>query len=265
MVRLSREIRFALVPVGHINDLKHANSWAGWPSTEQIVPQLALRCVVAGEPDPTSGYVCNIKLLDDLLRKIVVEEIIPQNDGRLTCEWLIRTVTQHVGDLWNHGPTVESVTLVVSPYLNYRILARNPNMIEITQQFEFSAAHRLHCPDYSDDKNMELFGKCNNPKGHGHNYVVEVTLARELDPEDLSGQVVAMQTFETTVKQQVIDKLDHKHLNEDVKRFKNVNPTVENIASLLFDWLDGKFDPAVLQKIRVYETPKTWAEVRRED
>ena len=81
MIVLSREIRFALVPPNQINDRATANSWAGWPATNLIVPQLVLRCEVEGEPDPQSGYLCNIKEIDDLLRSIVVTKLIPANSG----------------------------------------------------------------------------------------------------------------------------------------------------------------------------------------
>ena len=105
-----------------------------------------------------------------------------------------------------------------------------------------------------------MFGKCNNPEGHGHNYVVEVTVGRNIDEIADTGVVVGLEEFESIVKRLVIDRLDHKHLNRDVEHFANMNPSVENIAVAVFDWLDGQFGTARLQNVRVYETPKTWAE-----
>ena len=127
-------------------------------------------------------------------------------------------------------------------------------MVCLTQQFEFSAAHRLHCPELSDDENRKLFGKCNNPDGHGHNYVVEITIERD------SAEQIDLPQFESTVKKLVIDRLDHKHLNKNVDYFSQINPSVENIAIAIWTWLDGQFDAATLSNVRVYETPKTWAD-----
>jgi 6-pyruvoyltetrahydropterin/6-carboxytetrahydropterin synthase len=136
-------------------------------------------------------------------------------------------------------------------------------MISLTQQFEFSAAHRLHCDRLSDEENRALFGKCNNPEGHGHNYVVEVTVDGGVDP---NGQLVDLHAFEAAVKRAVVDRLDHKHLNRDIEDFTKTNPTVENIAIAIWHWLDEEFKQSLggvrLTAVRVYETPKTWAEYR---
>ena len=128
-------------------------------------------------------------------------------------------------------------------------------MVSLTQQFEFSASHRLHNPELSDEENRELFGKCNNPNGHGHNYVVEISLKRAL-----AARKLYLPAFEAKVKELVIDRLDHKHLNVDVDYFKEVNPSVENIAIAIWEWLDGQFGDDQLGNVRVYETPKTWAD-----
>ena len=135
-------------------------------------------------------------------------------------------------------------------------------MVQLTQQFEFSAAHRLHCEELSDEENRNLFGKCNNAEGHGHNYVIEVTVGDRIDSD--SGTVVSLHSFESTVKRLIIDRLDHKHLNRDVDYFRSTIPTVENIAIAIWDWLKGQIEGAELSSVRVYETPKTWAEYRGE-
>jgi 6-pyruvoyltetrahydropterin/6-carboxytetrahydropterin synthase len=267
VIVLSREIRFALVPPDRINDRATANSWAGWPATNLIVPQLVLRCAVEGEPDPETGYLCNIKEIDDLLRSIVITKLLPAKIGTHTAEVLLTTVFHEFRSAWKLPPRLASLTLALSPYLIFSIktvgsqnMNLEKNQMQLTQQFEFSAAHRLHCDELSDAENINLFGKCNNPEGHGHNYVVEVTVARDLDDVADAGVVVGLEEFETTVKRLVVDPLDHKHLNRDVEYFANVNPSVENIAILLFNWLDEQFETAKLQTVRVYETPKTWAE-----
>lgn len=130
-------------------------------------------------------------------------------------------------------------------------------MIELTQCFEFSASHRLHRPDFSDEENRRIFGKCNNPSGHGHNYQVEVTIA---GPVAETGTILPLPEFESVVKHEVIDRFDHRHLNSDTSEFSELNPSVENIALVIWQLLKGKLGPAALQKVRVYETAKTYAE-----
>ena len=277
MIRLSREIRFALVS-RDVGDERPRNSWAGWPASNFLVPQLKLQLIVSGSPNPTTGYLCNIKVIDELLRAIVAE--LPVDPATpVTAESMLHLVTAQVQQRWSAAmsspdshastpPSLETLVLHVSPFLNYRIQFQDPAMnqhateataqIVVTEQFEFSAAHRLHCDHLDDETNRRLFGKCNHPSGHGHNYVVEVSVAGTIDSS--SGQVLPLDVLEETVKRLVIDRLDHKHLNRDVEYFAKINPSVENIAAAIFHWLDGQFEPASLKNVRVYETPKTWAE-----
>ena len=272
MILLSREIRFALVPPDRIPDGKPGNSWAGWPSTNLIVPQLALRCVLDGEIDPKTGYICNIKVIDDLLRQIVTRRLIPNYDVYQTAEELTRTIYREAAADWKHETKIVSLTLAITPFLRYAIhqgktvlgkldmntTTSESDKIHLTQQFEFSAAHRLHCNELSASENVDLFGKCNNPEGHGHNYVVEVTVSNDVDSD--RGQVIPLDRLESVVKRLVIDRLDHKHLNRDIEYFADVNPSVENIAVAIYQWLNGQFGSAKLESIKVFETPKTWAE-----
>jgi 6-pyruvoyltetrahydropterin/6-carboxytetrahydropterin synthase len=260
MIQLTREIRFSLASPDEIGPV--TNSWSGWPSTNRIAPFLVLTCTVTGDPDRSTGYVCNIKLLDDLLRDIVLHQLIPAYDGTQTAEQLLAHVYELAIAKWQHAARITQLRLATSPFLYFNIDSANPHMICLTQQFEFSASHRLHCSDLSAHDNQELFGKCNNPNGHGHNYVVEVTVAREVD--DRAGQVIHLGQLESNVKRLVVDRLDHKHLNEDVEYFRNVIPSVENITIAIWNWLDGELGEAELKKVRVYETPKTWAEYRGE-
>lgn len=258
MIDLTREIRFSLVSNDDPGPV--TNSWAGWPSTNRIAPFLVVSCTVSGQADPETGYVCNIALLDELLRDIVVRTLIPGYEPAQTAEQMLLNVYRHATSNWQNKAKITSIALSLSPFLNFTINAEDPQMICLTQQFEFSASHRLHCDDFSDDENQRIFGKCNNPHGHGHNYVVEVTVAREFS--DDSGQVIGLSEFESTVKKLVVDRLDHKHLNQDVDYFSTVIPSVENIAIAIWNWLDGETGKAKLECVRVYETPKTWAEYR---
>ena len=162
-----------------------------------------------------------------------------------------------VPELPAHAPLV-ALELGVTPCLRYTIEREQPAMVLLTQQFEFSAAHRLHCPQLSDEENRRTFGKCNNPGGHGHNYLLEVTVAGV--PDATLGAVLPLPQFERLVQMLVIERLDHKHLNTDTAEFREVNPSVENIARVIWGLLDGQVAPARLHRVRVWETPKTCAE-----
>ena len=284
MIWLSRETRFALTPPTAVDGGQFKNSWAGWPASDLIAPQLRLQLIVAGTPDPSTGYLCNIKVIDDMFRDIIVNHLIPTATKPTTAEAMLDLAWQQSLALWPAAvssptayaatptPEIQSLHLHQSPYLSYsrhsqhKVHAMNSTansstlQTTLTHQFEFSAAHRLHCNHLSDEENQAMFSKCNNPAGHGHNYVVEVAISQ--DAEEQASRVGLAKVAEI-VKTLVIDKLDHKHLNVDIKYFATVNPTVENISAAIFDWLNGQFGIAQLQSVKVFETPKTWAECRR--
>jgi 6-pyruvoyltetrahydropterin/6-carboxytetrahydropterin synthase len=264
MIRLSREVRFSVDRdwAGHVEFTRPVtNSWGGWPSAVGIVPYLRLRAVVAGTPDPLTGYLCNIAVLDELLRRHAIPfaaDALREHGWRMSAEHLLEHIWQRIAPETPAGASVIALELSVTPCLRYTIEREKPGMVLLTQQFEFSAAHRLHCPQLSDDENRRTFGKCNNPRGHGHNYLLEVTVAGM--PDAKSGAVLPLPQFERIVQQQVVDRLDHKHLNEDTAEFRHINPSVENIAQVIWGLLAEQVGPARLYRIRVWETAKTWAE-----
>ncbi len=253
MIELTRQVRFSLIDESACATAV-TNSWGGWPSAARIAPWLTLECTVAGDVDAASGYLCDISTIDRVIREQVV---VPASTSHqhTTCQSLLQFAWQQLANCFAGPLRMTRLRLEASPFLHYCLHADNDAMIELTQQFEFSASHRLHNPELSDEENRELFGKCNNPHGHGHNYVVEVTLAGESD------QLLPLPQFEAIVKRQVIDRLDHKFLNLQIDEFRELNPSVENIAMVIWGWLgDDTLAPAMLQRVRVYETPKTWAD-----
>ena len=264
MIRLAREVRFSVDRdwAGHIEFSRPiTNSWAGWPSAVGLVPYLRLRATVCGEPDPTTGLLCNIQVLDDLLRRHAIPrtaEVLRDHGWRFSAERLLVDIWQGVArHAPQHAPLIH-LELLPTPFLRYAIVREEPNMVMLTQQFEFSAAHRLHCRTLSEEENRRVFGKCNNPNGHGHNYVVEVTVSGT--PDENTGTVLPLPHFEQVVKELVIDRLDHTHLNAETAEFSELNPSVENITRVIWGLLVERLSPARLAKVRVYETPKTWAE-----
>lgn len=264
MIRLAREVRFSLDRdgAGHLEFSQPVtNSWAGWPSAVGLVPYLRLRATVCGEPAPATGLLCNIQTLDDLLRRHALPcaaEVLRSHGWRRSAERLLRDIWQNVvRHAPEHAPLIH-LELLLTPFLRYTIVREEPNMVMLTQQFEFSAAHRLHCRRLSNEENRRVFGKCNNPQGHGHNYLVEITVSGT--PDEETGTVLPLPRFEQVVNELVIDRLDHTHLNEGTVEFRELNPSVENITRVIWGLLVGQVSPARLAKVRVYETPKTWAE-----
>jgi len=116
----------------------------------------------------------------------------------------------------------------------------------------FNAAHRLHNPNWSENRNQTVFGKCNNPNYHGHNYNLEVGLFGEIDME--TGYVFDMKLLSDLIESKVLDQLDHKNLNLDVAEFKNLNPTAENIVVVIYNWLRDEIDAKYDLKIKLYES-----------
>lgn len=122
----------------------------------------------------------------------------------------------------------------------------------------FNAAHRLHNPKWSDERNTEVFGKCNNPSYHGHNYELLVKLYGEVDPE--TGYLMDLKILKDIIRNNVIDRLDHKNLNIDVPEFKQLNPTAENIAKVIWDILREKIDHKFELTVILYETERNFVE-----
>ena len=129
-------------------------------------------------------------------------------------------------------------------------------MIYITRRLEFCASHRLFNPDFSDEKNESTFGLCNNPNGHGHNYVLEVTVKGELDPE--TGMVLDLKALKKLINEEIINKVDHKNLNVDVDFLKGVIPTAENIAIHIWNILKSKIESGELHEVKLFESERNF-------
>lgn len=136
-------------------------------------------------------------------------------------------------------------------------------MIFVTRRAHFNAAHRLHNPDKSKEWNEKTFGKCNYPNWHGHNYVIEVTVAGEPDPE--TGYVIDLGKLKSIIKEKVLDPCDHRNLNMDVPFLEGIIPTSENLVRIFFDQLRADVEEACpnggkLYKVKLYETERNVAE-----
>lgn len=130
--------------------------------------------------------------------------------------------------------------------------------VAVSRKEHFNAAHRLYNPDWSDEKNDQVFGKCNNPNYHGHNYELIVTLIGV--PDSNTGYVFDMKVLSDLIKKHILKQFDHKNLNLDVAHFKTVNPTAENIAIAIWRILRQQIDTKFDLKIKLYETERNFVE-----
>ena len=126
-------------------------------------------------------------------------------------------------------------------------------MVYLTRKIEFSASHLYHNPVMSAEENRRIFGKCNNPHGHGHNYVLEVTVAGE--PDKKTGMIMDLQELKGILQREVIERMDHRFLNYEVAELKGKIPTTETVAMTIWNLLEPKINPARLYRVRLYETP----------
>lgn len=260
MHKLARQIRFSINPFlgeGHCG----YNSYASKPCGEGLSIYLAVWVELCAEPDNDTGFVVNVVDIDRAVREFVVpvfEERIRKSFGE--------SVHVGVGDLcgilrdcWclledKFSPAVlESVVLELNPYRKLALKSEDQGMVYFSEKFEFAAMHTLWNDKFSDSKNFEVFGKCANRAGHGHNYVVEVTVK---SPSEAAGFSVA--EFQRLVTEGFIEIVDHKNLNVDVADFGDKNPTVENITRVAWDRLCGVFGGAELDNITVWETDRTY-------
>lgn len=130
--------------------------------------------------------------------------------------------------------------------------------IAVFRKEHFNAAHRLNNPSWSEEKNIAVFGKCNNPNYHGHNYDMEVKVVGEVDPQ--TGYLIDLKMLSDLIKENVLERFDHKNLNLDTVEFKELNPSAENIAIVIYNILREKIDSKLDLKIRLYETERNFVE-----
>ncbi len=126
----------------------------------------------------------------------------------------------------------------------------------VSRRAHFNAAHRLYRKDWTDEKNDTVFGKCNNPNFHGHNYELVVSVTDTIDPD--TGYVIDIKTLKDIIKEEVEDAFDHKNLNLDVPDFKDLIPTAENIAVVIYNKIKPRLKATSLLEITLYETPRNF-------
>lgn len=220
---------------------------------------------LAGPVDAATGFVVNVADIDSSVREYVVpifSKRVREEFGRgrhISFTDLAEILRQSWGQLADKfgAAKLARLSLALNPFrkmtIEHQINREDCTMVHFTERFEFAATHKLWNAQFSEERNFEIFGKCANPTGHGHNYAVEVTVKRPLDKSDFS-----VSEFERIVFDELLIEVDHKNLNTDVAEFKRMNPTVENIAVFAWQKLAGKFGQGVLHCITVWETEKTY-------
>jgi 6-pyruvoyltetrahydropterin/6-carboxytetrahydropterin synthase len=263
MLRLTRTVRLAINPPGAPAH-NSPNGFSAAPSMRGLGRHYELSVACRGEADPTTGYLIDIKTVD----KAVHATLLPLIQAACANNALsdpAHTLAAGVDALQAAlGGKLESVRWNLSPYYSVEVSPQtnqHPRAALLRQRFDFAAAHRLDVPSLTPEQNRALFGKCNNPGGHGHNYQVEPVVEVPLD----GAPAFSLQDLELAVQRAIIDRFDHKHLNNDTPEFcldrGGVNPSVENIARVFFDLLSSALAaaPVRLRSITVWETDRTSA------
>ncbi len=273
MHKTARRVRFSINPFLPKDSNGH-NSFASKPSGEGLSIFFELLIEVAGEVEPTTGFVVNVVDIDENVRRFVVPifaKRIRENFRQrrhisfLEIDELLREAWGQLTDKFGSAK-LSKLSINLNPFRKVEIDSVDSKMIYFSEKFEFAATHKLWNEQFSDERNVEVFGNCANPTGHGHNYIVEVTIKKPAVglPLRLSSQYEAagdsfcIADFEKIVNNELIKLVDHKNLNIDVSEFREINPTVENIAVFAWDKLAGKFSGAKLHCITVWETDKTY-------
>jgi 6-pyruvoyltetrahydropterin/6-carboxytetrahydropterin synthase len=260
MHKLLRQVRFSINPFLS-EDRRGYNSFASEPPGEGLSIFLELSVEVTGPVDPATGFVINVSEIDGNVREFAVPIFagrIKQNFheakhvGLSEIVELLRSVWDRLADKFGTARLSE-LSLKLNPFRKIIVNSKDSNMVFFCEKFEFAAMHKLWNDDFTEQHNMEVFGKCANPTGHGHNYIVEVTLQMPSTRNDFR-----IGDFEKIVDNELIKSLDHKNLNADLELFKKTNPTVENIAAFAWNQLVGKFGKAKLHRVTVWETDKTY-------
>lgn len=265
MFNLSRQIRFAIDPFADSVEWG-ANSYCAKPTAEGLAFYFSLWVELKGDADKDTGFVVNVAEIDKIVRNKVIDIFInfvkTQSNARL--EQIGKSLAKTWQTIENDflPANINSLTLELMPSRKLSIKERTGDMLYFSEKFEFSASHTLWNEKFSDDKNFKAFGKCANKCGHGHNYIVEVTIKTQ-PSRDRQG-AVNPGNFEKIVDNHFIQIVDHKNLNEDVEYFKKINPTVENIAEFGFKSLAGKFESCQLDSVTVWENDRTFCTYRND-
>ena len=257
MHKLTRRVRFSINPFLP-TDSNGFNTFSSKPAGEGLAVFFELAVTLEGAVEEKTGFVVNVLDIDKEVREFVVPIFAERirryfREGRHAgfteiAEFLAESKEKLQGRFAN--TKVGELALQLNPLRKVAIDCRRGGMIYFSEKFEFAATHKLWNDSLSEQENFSVFGKCANPAGHGHNYIVEVTV--KVKSGDLR-----IADFEKAVDERLIRILDHKNLNIDVPHFSKVIPTVENLAVFAWEKLAGQFGKAILHCVTIQETDRT--------
>ncbi|MBM4028913.1 MAG: hypothetical protein FJ280_26485 [Planctomycetes bacterium] len=260
MVRLGRHVRFSIDPFFDAHG-PGFNSYASKPAGAGLSLFLELVVELVGMPDPQTGLLVNVSEIDQVVRRhavpVFTERIREhlrrgEHIGFPKIAALLHAAQERLGDKF--GPArVDRLILKLNPFRRLAMETNAPGLLYFSEKFEFAATHTLWNDRFSEPRNRAVFGKCANPTGHGHNYLVEVTVRTSAD-----GPGLEIGEFERIVDTQFMQRVDHKNLNLDVPAFRERIPTVENLAVFAWEHLAGRFGAAQLHGITVWESDRTY-------
>ena len=272
-VRMTRRVAFSS---GHRywmvakTEAENRQIFGKWASPFNHGHNYLLDVTVEGYVDPRTGMVVNIKRIDDILKSKIVtqfdnrsinDEIPAFFERPSSLENLISYIAETLTspEVLPVEVRLTALRLEEMPTLSAELdLDQTPNMMTLTRSFEFAASHRLDSPVLTPEENLELFGKCNNPAGHGHNYVLEVSVSGV--PDATSGMILNLTELDQVVNELVVDRYDHKNLNVDIPEFEGKVTTSEVVALEIFNRLQSAL-PGKLQRVRLHETARNIFEV----
>lgn len=260
MHKLFREVRFSINPFGSESG-GGVNAYASRPSGDGLSLYLSLGVELSGPVESATGFVVNVSEIDRQVRAGVVPVFSEHIRGMCRRQEAMRfgelaeLLKAAAGKLSPFFPAskVSRLVLQLNPFRSLTFIPEEASVLVYSEKFEFAAMHRLWNEAFSEQENFAKFGKCANPRGHGHNYVLEVSVAIPAG-EEKEGWIAG---FEQIVKDEFVELVDHKNLNEDVADFATLNPTVENIVQMAWNRLNGKFPSAKLRKVTVWENDRT--------
>ncbi|MFN7171248.1 MAG: 6-carboxytetrahydropterin synthase [Fimbriimonadaceae bacterium] len=271
-MRLLRKVSFSS---GHrywrqeLSEAENKELFGKWASPYNHGHNYVLWVGVDGSTDETTGMVVNIKDIDRTVRDTLLKELDQ------------KSLNDEVAHFASVVPSTENLALYIAQglarqslggRLTYLKLEENPLLfveidmnttsprVTLTRVYEFAASHRLHSPVLSQVENEALYGKCSNEHGHGHNYVLEVTVGGDPDPE--TGMLVGIGELDKVVHALVIDRYDHHNLSLEIPELQGKVATSEVVAEAIWELLDGNL-PARLEAVRLFETARNAFEIRR--
>jgi 6-pyruvoyltetrahydropterin/6-carboxytetrahydropterin synthase len=232
---------------------------------------------VCGRVDPVTGIVVNIKDIDAIVRRYAVQplsdRLLNAADGpmpyqHITAASLLEHIHSRLSDRFPDGVELVRLDLAETPTSSAEwksmTIETIPVSISVTRSYEFSASHRLHSRCLTNEQNQELFGKCNYDNGHGHNYILEVTVTGAIDPS--TGQVVDLRELDEAVHREVVDRYDHRHLNLDIPEFADIIPSSELLTYVIWERLKEHIPgTAQLCKVVIRETARNIFEYTGKD